>query len=1058
MRITKSWFSVLLIGILLISYVPVGHPLVYAESDSEQNTFWENAFTQTSVLENGRYNSTIFSFPKALWNGTQWVDHIFNSSDNSGGIGSTYIKVLPTHTVIYDPTRSKELVKNENWRIERLEESTSNWVTDIAVKSNTESVTNSSGVYFIRKTLLQSGSTSEVSYALTIGTRLKITLKFNPILSGMYRIFWCLRGVSGEIMHSPLVDGRISAKETIVSSNCSWARFVGRNCSNCFLDWFDTYSFDERNKRWITFFQKLEIDPDVLEGKSNVELLFGNFVSSGSQIVIDPTVVTVDSDPALDGYLEQIYSTVDTQSLELRIGQQDPTYRCWRSYISFDTSAIPSLAYDLTCWLWLKTYVDASETDFNLLLRSAAAEEQPIYGDSLEISDWGCGTVTVGLWNTAAYPGNGIYIPLSITAQMIDRLGQTQLELLSQIEGLRLFQNNYVCFFSANAAGNEPKLEVQYSLDTITVNEVTWFYRDAGGTAAAIVLFGASYNANTLWLRSIDLVSHDFPEKTVEKIEFLNRLIDDGISVLTVSHDSLPNDSPYYTLYNKDSKWVEEAALWLSESRAYKKLFIFGHSGGGVVTGYEIQKDFASRFSAAVITCGVVDADGFSNDPIWHTADTASRTKSPICFPEPVNDAAGGFPNIRLMMQEYFDNAPVQKEWHNWDDGHGFFAYTCLDHPGETASEVVTNWFGAPHPPSNPFTPAGSLNGHVYTSYDYSTGAFDANGDDIRYEFDWGDSTTNTTTFYSAGQNTSFAHAWSRPGSYNVKVRAQDSTQGWSNWSAESVVTITQNDADSGADAGDTFSTATSIGYGSYWECALYQSNPQDLDDYYKFYETGSGQSIYISMTPPLNQDFNLFLYNPNGAVKASSMRGPGQMEEISYTINLGGYWRIRVTGTSGEGQYSLFFGTAPPGGGESCPTLFSWNGTAYLDHGVIPIHNSSGQDIIRQIPLTNRDIGLVDYKAELRLREGWPGLNFSESYIDQVKLYAIDAQGNCHLCPLINATHGRLGNVLPRLYFSDDWKAQTLLLETIDLQFLVPYPNIQDYVFHIEGCNQLKQ
>jgi hypothetical protein len=144
-------------------------------------------------------------------------------------------------------------------------------------------------------------------------------------------------------------------------------------------------------------------------------------------------------------------------------------------------------------------------------------------------------------------------------------------------------------------------------------------------------------------------------------------------------------------------------------------------------------------------------------------------------------------------------------------------------------------------------------------------------------------------------------------------------------------------------------------------------------------------------------------------------------------------------------------------GGGDGCPMLFVWNGTAYLDYGVINIHNPSGEDVIREVSVKAQDVSINNYAAKFRLREGWPGLNFSESVIDQVKLYAVDNHGKSHLCPLISATHSRLGNVLPQLLASDDYRVQTLLLEMIDLTFIVPYQNIQSFTFTIEGCNTMK-
>jgi hypothetical protein len=141
----------------------------------------------------------------------------------------------------------------------------------------------------------------------------------------------------------------------------------------------------------------------------------------------------------------------------------------------------------------------------------------------------------------------------------------------------------------------------------------------------------------------------------------------------------------------------------------------------------------------------------------------------------------------------------------------------------------------------------------------------------------------------------------------------------------------------------------------------------------------------------------------------------------------------------------------------DPCPTLFVWNGNDYVDYGVINIHNPTGEDVVREVPVLAKDVHINNHKATFRLREGWEGLNRSESVIDQVKLYAVDNDGNSYLCPLISAEHSRLGNVLPQLLLSDDVRAQILLLETVDLEFIVPHQNPQGFTFVIEGCNLYK-
>jgi hypothetical protein len=79
-----------------------------------------------------------------------------------------------------------------------------------------------------------------------------------------------------------------------------------------------------------------------------------------------------------------------------------------------------------------------------------------------------------------------------------------------------------------------------------------------------------------------------------------------------------------------------------------------------------------------------------------------------------------------------------------------------------------------------------------------------------------------------------------------------------------------------------------------------------------------------------------------------------------------------------------------------------------------------------------------------------------SHSYIDQVKLLAVDKLGHTRELRLIGAVHSEYGNVLPQLLFSDDVRTNTLPYETIDLKFLVPIwqSEVGEFIFVIEGYN----
>lgn len=143
-----------------------------------------------------------------------------------------------------------------------------------------------------------------------------------------------------------------------------------------------------------------------------------------------------------------------------------------------------------------------------------------------------------------------------------------------------------------------------------------------------------------------------------------------------------------------------------------------------------------------------------------------------------------------------------------------------------------------------------------------------------------------------------------------------------------------QNDAGSGTDAGNTFSTALSVSQGSYTGWA---SSSTDTNDYYKFSVT-SGQVIYCTMTPPASADFDIYLYNPSGTLKVTAAtRTAGKQETINFTADSTGEWRLRVAAYSGSGTYSFSISAKSLGGSNltsSIPTYLtcgdygeSWRG-----------------------------------------------------------------------------------------------------------------------------------
>jgi hypothetical protein len=94
--------------------------------------------------------------------------------------------------------------------------------------------------------------------------------------------------------------------------------------------------------------------------------------------------------------------------------------------------------------------------------------------------------------------------------------------------------------------------------------------------------------------------------------------------------------------------------------------------------------------------------------------------------------------------------------------------------------------------PSKPSVPSGAVTGKIKKTYIYRTSATDPDGDKLKYKFDWGDGKTSLTSFVNSGKSASSSHAWSKAGTYQVKVVAIDSKGASSiSWSSSLAVKIT---------------------------------------------------------------------------------------------------------------------------------------------------------------------------------------------------------------------------------------------------------------------------
>jgi hypothetical protein len=93
--------------------------------------------------------------------------------------------------------------------------------------------------------------------------------------------------------------------------------------------------------------------------------------------------------------------------------------------------------------------------------------------------------------------------------------------------------------------------------------------------------------------------------------------------------------------------------------------------------------------------------------------------------------------------------------------------------------------------PNKPNRPSGPASGKVGEPYAYSSSTTDPDGDQVYYFFDWGDGTNSGWLGpYDSGSIVEASHIWNEEGSFEIKVKAKDTSGLESEWSDPLVVSM----------------------------------------------------------------------------------------------------------------------------------------------------------------------------------------------------------------------------------------------------------------------------
>ena len=200
----------------------------------------------------------------------------------------------------------------------------------------------------------------------------------------------------------------------------------------------------------------------------------------------------------------------------------------------------------------------------------------------------------------------------------------------------------------------------------------------------------------------------------------------------------------------------------------------------------------------------------------WQKCSDTATVNATIPIPELIADASGSPRTIYEGESVSFTGSatggipPYQWDW-DFDDGtshstqqnptHQFnnkgqytVTLTVTDDNDKNDTDTVVITVNENLPPNKPNKPTGKINGEKEVEYTYSTSATDPYGDQLRYQWDWGDGKISEWSgLYNSGATATEAHTWEEKGSYEIKVRAKDPDGLISDWSDPLAISMPKN-------------------------------------------------------------------------------------------------------------------------------------------------------------------------------------------------------------------------------------------------------------------------
>lgn len=559
MKKSLSLFSVILILLSLINgQIVVTSTQATQATEKTELSRWISPNVLTTYVDGAPTQSNIYAAPQVIWDGSKYVEYIFKAiSDNQFSIQCPRVSVLitPFGVRIFNTNMTKEAATKAAWELWKTEGDIS---TQIDVKSQTfKYETFSDSVRVVESQIMMDGSEFDITY--DFANIAECSINFKAASDATYKMVWHVE--TPETTNQKMAGMKTKADKMV---DCCIS-FFEESQFQLYLGWEDA----------IENFNSVTVEQYGSGKKADITFASKTFFA-GEVYSFDPIFY---SESSLDGYIEKYGSTYPPNEITnvyisdqvLFIGHVDmrvenpsipKPYHQFRSFVSFDTSAIPDSATINTVKLYLKTTgEDKSVTDFNVKVYGGS---QPIYGSSLESNDWGCGSLYVCQWSTSNWK-TLTWITLSIPTSQVNKQGRTQFKLNSSREGTTPTGWECMVFYSADS-NHDPFLYVSY---TTVVIDKRW---------AVIVCGGSRYgNLQEDFENEIDETY-----KTLLSLGFTSTSID-YLNVIT-PRDSNGDGINDVGAYASKSNVQSAITSWLkSKSDSNDECFIYlvNHGGSG---------------------------------------------------------------------------------------------------------------------------------------------------------------------------------------------------------------------------------------------------------------------------------------------------------------------------------------------------------------------------------------------------------------------------------------------------------------------------------------------